>query len=1052
MLRSITLPNPFSQAFTIALILSLPVSFSYGQDLIVRNYDKEDGLVSEITRDVVRDSLGFVWFGGERGLTRFNGSSFKHYESEVGDPSSLYNTSVNQLHVDHRGRLWCSFHQGGLSRYDYASNRFEDYVYTYSDTSKHLIRSVWFFASDGEGKLLIRSSDGLNSRFNEKLDRFEVYEPWRNLKEVDGESVRAIFVDRSSHIWLQGRMNGKKSVAIYSVADNRILNQFSFSGFINKVVEWPENVFWFGTWGRGLKRYEMALDSMVSCLPGPGGYDLPGSVVMDLQPDEEGRLWITTDEGLVTLSKEQALVCRPDYHFVRLKDPYTNAPLSSWFEALHLDDDHRMWAGSLSEGIYAFDPTSFQVDLMRFSSEIVSDGIIGEADERGWYWFLLEDGLAHYNPKNEEFKIIRPQRKDTVNVLINDIVGMAKAPDGRLMVSFRGGEIALIDLYTYERDHFVNGSSPPFPTGILNSYKDKYGNTWVSTYRGLLRHTSTNFLDFDTVIAGHDGRNIAEDQEGGLWVASWNQGLVRIDLETLEHNWYDPNQGDGGGLLGSDAQNVRVTKDGNVWTLTSKGPQVLNPKTKRFEMIPRASEMSLLSSHLFTPDKNDDLWFSTSRGLYFWNRRADKLMLLDADYGLPGTEYGAIESMSDGRLYIDSEIGCLRIDPDEIPSPGVPEEPLFTEVKLESEDTTKSLSLIGLETVEASYRDNFIRFEFAPLNFSLNGKMKYEYMLDRGAGVWVEIGEATDITFLDLPSGNYSLRLRAKNDWGEYGPESELQFIVHPPWWVSNTAITIYVLIIIAGVVAYNQVRLHNLRRKQRILENIVEKRTEEIRMERDRSDKLLLNILPSEVAKELKIKGESEAKLIDEVTVLFTDFKGFTALSEKLSPRDLVRDLNECFSAFDRICEKYGIEKIKTIGDAYMAAGGLPTPDANHADHVIKAAFEMRDFIERGKQKKMKAGLPFFEIRIGIHSGPVVAGIVGVKKFQYDIWGDAVNTASRMESSGAVGRVNVSSDTYRLLKDIPEYNFEHRGKIKAKGKGEMEMWFVERSQEAATT
>ena len=216
------------------------------------------------------------------------------------------------------------------------------------------------------------------------------------------------------------------------------------------------------------------------------------------------------------------------------------------------------------------------------------------------------------------------------------------------------------------------------------------------------------------------------------------------------------------------------------------------------------------------------------------------------------------------------------------------------------------------------------------------------------------------------------------------------------------------------------------------------------IQVEKDRSEELLLNILPETVADELKDKGEVEAQLMGQVTVLFTDFKGFTAMSEQLSPKDLVNDLDHCFSEFDRITAKYGIEKIKTIGDAYMAAGGLPTPNSTHASDVIKAALEMRNFVEEGKIRKLDAGLPFFEIRIGVNTGPVVAGIVGVKKFQYDIWGDTVNTAARMESSGEIGKVNISEDTYTALKDDAEFIFESRGKIEAKGKGEIEMYFIE--------
>ena len=227
-------------------------------------------------------------------------------------------------------------------------------------------------------------------------------------------------------------------------------------------------------------------------------------------------------------------------------------------------------------------------------------------------------------------------------------------------------------------------------------------------------------------------------------------------------------------------------------------------------------------------------------------------------------------------------------------------------------------------------------------------------------------------------------------------------------------------------------------------------KAKEAITKEKEISESLLLNILPEEVALELKEKGMAEAKLMDPVSVLFTDFVGFTALSENLTPKELVKDLNYCFSTFDRIIEKYDLEKIKTIGDAYMCAGGLPSPKTSHALDIVKAAIEIRDFVEETKQMKIASNHPYFEIRIGINTGPVVAGIVGVKKFQYDIWGDTVNTASRLESSSHVGKVNISQSTYELLKDESGFSFESRGKLKAKGKGEIEMYFVELIPESA--
>lgn len=210
----------------------------------------------------------------------------------------------------------------------------------------------------------------------------------------------------------------------------------------------------------------------------------------------------------------------------------------------------------------------------------------------------------------------------------------------------------------------------------------------------------------------------------------------------------------------------------------------------------------------------------------------------------------------------------------------------------------------------------------------------------------------------------------------------------------------------------------------------------------RKRSDELLLNILPTDVADELKRKGSADARYFEEVTVMFTDFREFTKVSELLSPAELVQEINTCFVAFDRIVTKYNVEKIKTIGDAYMAAGGLPTPNTTNAEDVVNAALEIRQFMKAYAEERARLNKPVFEIRIGVHTGPVVAGIVGIKKFAYDIWGDTVNIASRMESSGEAGRVNVSSRVYELVND--KFVCVHRGKVQAKGKGEIDMYFVE--------
>jgi class 3 adenylate cyclase len=204
----------------------------------------------------------------------------------------------------------------------------------------------------------------------------------------------------------------------------------------------------------------------------------------------------------------------------------------------------------------------------------------------------------------------------------------------------------------------------------------------------------------------------------------------------------------------------------------------------------------------------------------------------------------------------------------------------------------------------------------------------------------------------------------------------------------------------------------------------------------------LLLNILPGEIADELKKFGKSYARKHDQVSVLFADIKGFTSIAEKLTPVKLVTQLDEVFGAFDNIIAKHGMEKIKTIGDAYMCACGLPLSDNENAIKSVNAALDMQQFIKGFGEANKIQNLPVFEIRIGIHTGPLVAGVVGLKKFAYDIWGDAVNLASQMEQHSETGKVNISGETYSLVKNI--FNCTYRGKIEAKSKGEVDMYFVD--------
>jgi len=221
----------------------------------------------------------------------------------------------------------------------------------------------------------------------------------------------------------------------------------------------------------------------------------------------------------------------------------------------------------------------------------------------------------------------------------------------------------------------------------------------------------------------------------------------------------------------------------------------------------------------------------------------------------------------------------------------------------------------------------------------------------------------------------------------------------------------------------------------------LLEEKNKAIAEARERSDELLLNILPESIAEELKSTGKAKARQFQEVTVMFADFKNFTKMAEVLTPEQLVQEIDNCFRAFDNIISQFhDIEKIKTIGDAYLCASGF-TERKTLPSSIIKAALEFQEYLEQVKKERSALGLPFFEARIGLHTGPVVAGVVGSKKFAYDIWGDSVNTAARMEQNCDVGKVNISQTTYNLIKH--KFDCVYRGHVEAKNKGLVEMYYV---------
>ncbi len=350
------------------------------------------------------------------------------------------------------------------------------------------------------------------------------------------------------------------------------------------------------------------------------------------------------------------------------------------------------------------------------------------------------------------------------------------------------------------------------------------------------------------------------------------------------------------------------------------------------------------------------------------------------------------------------------------------------------QETVKGLS--EQKELVLRYRENNIVFRITP-----ESGYEYQYFLsgfDKKPSSWqkVYIKEYTN-----LPAGHYTFQTRFRNPANKSGDLNPVNFIIKPLWYFSNLAIALFLLMLLLLIWAfYEHLELRYVR-KQYLLEQIINKRTEDLVVEKEKTEALLANVLPKNTADEIMLKGKATKIKYNFVTVLFSDIQGFTQIAEEMNPEVLIDELDKFFFHFDSVVEKYRIEKIKTIGDAYMCAGGIPEKNRTNPVEVILAAIEMQQYMNKLKESSLLQGMKYWDIRIGIHTGTVIAGVVGHKKLSYDIWGDTVNTASRMESSGEAGKINISGTTYEFVRDF--FICEHRGKMPVKYKGELDMYFV---------
>jgi|GEM_PF-1426773 len=572
----------------------------------------------------------------------------------------------------------------------------------------------------------------------------------------------------------------------------------------------------------------------------------------------------------------------------------------------------------------------------------------------------------------------------------------------------------------------------------------------------------------DSTRIPHYGTDMIHTEDGTIWFAYDQLSSVSFSEAGPILKTYGPSEGvpEGEGFLDLQILEDKLVLTGDIgireWApdqgkfvpMSDWGDEFAEGDIQVYNLTPTQSGTPWMTSNQFTGPLQ-----KVASGKY----SIDSLLLSS----FPITDYFSIYEAPDSSIWLGGTEGVIQYNP-RIPLDYQPTfHTLIRQVTAKKDSVLfggtftnekGAISSVQPETAipYLPYQENNLSFRYAAPYFEALERLEYSHQLLGQDEDWTPWSTKTETEYTNIREGSYTFQVKARNVYGAISNVATYQFKVSPPWYRSWWAFALYILLAGLAVLLIVRLNTNRLRAAKRKLEGIVEERTAEIQRqlkllasqkevissEKEKSEQLLLNILPQATTEELKAHGSARPRYFDQVSVLFTDFKGFTQIAESLSPKALVDVIHHSFSAFDSIARAHGIEKIKTIGDAYMAAGGLPTPNSTHPVDVVTAALEIRDFILTHHQERVAQGLPGFEIRLGIHTGPVVAGIVGLHKFQYDIWGDTVNLAARMESSGEIGKVNISQSTYDLVKD--HFSCTYRGEIEAKNKGKIAMYFVD--------
>jgi len=1037
---------------TLLLLFSVN-GFSQQSSIKFGYIGQKEGLSQSDVLAIQQTTNGLLWFGTEDGLNSYNGFEFDVYSHSILDSTSISNSFIHVILEENDSLLWVGT-ENGLNLFNIGTQEFTN-LFNEKPYNKRKV-NVWSLAKDSLGNLWVGTDKDL---YKVEKNTFRLKKIHLSLSTQNNRlNIRKILITKEHQLLIGTEGNG---LLLYDIETEQTRQYYRENSLLKSDVIWDLNEDSGGkisvATNKGLNFFnvEKKKITIIKILD-----DVVGdNVIKTIFEDKSGIIWIGTgSNGLFKLKSLSNID-----HYVA--DANRNTSLSSNNINIIYEDSYGIiWIGSQA-GLNKFDKGKQYFKHHQYLAsqpKTINSNIVWSIfqNNNGNVWVGTDKGVNVFNNKTGNVKIITPDFSFTNKQKNNNIYSIFKDKDGVIYLGTDGG------VFYVEEDKMIHinggGKNKSRTYAILQDDKNRF---WFATKNGLVlvEADKKTFHTYTTKQGLSNGaiRTLFKDIQGNIWAGTDGEGLCRVieNENKISFKIFRNNQDKLSTISNNTILSIYQDKNNFFWIGTfGGGLNKFNPRTEKFNFYTEKDGLSNNVVYGILEGKNDNLWLSTNKGISSFNKKTEIFKRFDESDGLQSNEFnmGAYYKDESGKMYFGGVNGFNSFYPEDISINKIKAKPIITKfylfnkpIKIGKKQPLKK-HISKLDELVLEYEQNVISFEFAALHYSYPLKNEHQYMLENFDEDWVSVGNNRRANYTNLDPGEYIFKVKVANSDGVWSDEvAQIKVLVNPPFWRTIWfLILVYILlpiIMVYGVIRY---RINQVKEQKELLEVQVKERTREVikqkellEVEKEKTEKLLLNILPSETAEELKSKGKATARKYRMTSIMFTDFKSFTKIAEEIKPEELVTELDNYFKNFDEIIDKYDVEKIKTIGDAYMCAGGIPIRNKSNPIDVVLAGLEIQRFMKVYNGVKADAGGKGWDLRIGIHTGAVIAGVVGIKRFAYDIWGDSVNIASRIEAAGSVGKVNISGVTYELVKEF--FTCEHRGEIRAKNKGKIDMYFV---------